>query len=160
MEDSLTAGDTKGEDSPKTSKKRRRRQKKFTEGEEKQAALQYQLVLEQQKNQALEKKIQEQTTKADGLTTELTKLLNGSNVVLQQETLSFDGFLWKLMIGLIQAKLSGDCAPFLRTLTALYNGITGDEEETRAMSRSLDLLLVMSGMRNSLADGNLPESIG
>ena len=161
MEDSLTANDTKGEDSPKTNKKRRRRRKKkSTKGVEKQAALQYQLVLEQQKNQALEKKIQEQTTKTDGLTTELTKLLNESSVDLQQETPSFDGFLWKLMLGLIQAKLSGDCAPFLRTLTALYNGMTGHEEETPAMSRSLDLLLVMSGMRDSLADGNLPESIG
>ena len=147
MEDSLTADDTKGEDSPKTNKKRRRRRKKkSTKGVEKQAALQYQLVLEQQKNQALEKKIQEQTTKTDGLTTELTKLLNESSVDLQQETPSFDGFLWKLMLGLIQAKLSGDCAPFLRTLTALYNGMTGHEEETPAMSRSLDLLLVMSGM--------------
>ena len=58
------------------------------------------------------------------------------------------------MLGLIQAKLSGDCAPFLRTLVALYNGMTP------AMSRSVDLLLVMSWMRNSLADGNLPESIG
>ena len=163
VEDSLTADDTKEEDSPKTSKKRRnRRKKKSTKGEEKQkqAALQYQLVLVQQKNQALEKKIQEQTTKTDGITTELTKLLNESSVDLQQETPSFDGFLWKLMLGLIQAKLSGDCAPFLRTLTTLYNGMTGHEEETPAMSRSLDLLLVMSGMRDSLADGNLPESIG
>ena len=50
VEDSLTADDTKGEDSPKTSKKRRRRRKKkSTKGVEKQAALQYQLVLEQQK---------------------------------------------------------------------------------------------------------------
>ena len=74
VEDSLTADETKGEDSPKTSKKRRRRRKKkSTKGEEKQAALQYQLVLEQQKNQAPEKKLQEQTTKTDGLTTELTK---------------------------------------------------------------------------------------
>ena len=161
VEDSLTADDTKGEDSPKTSKKRRRRRKKkSTKGEEKQAALQYQLVLEQQKNQALEKKIREQTTKTDGLTTELTKLVNESSVDLQQETPSFDGFLWKLMLGLIQAKLSGDCAPFLRMITALYNGMTGHEEETPTMSRSLDLLLVMSGMRDSLADGNLPESIG
>ena len=64
------------------------------------------------------------------------------------------------MLGLIQAKLSGDCAPFLRMITALYNGMTGHEEETPTMSRSLDLLLVMSGMRDSLADGNLPESIG
>ena len=64
VEDSLSTDDTKGEDSPKTSKKRRRRRKKkSTKGEEKQAALQYQLVLEQQKNQALEKKIREQTTK-------------------------------------------------------------------------------------------------
>ena len=48
VEDSLTADDTKGEDSPKTSKKRRRRRKKkSTKGVEKQAALQYQLVLEQ-----------------------------------------------------------------------------------------------------------------
>ena len=68
--------------------------------------------------------------------------------------------LWKLMLGLIQAKLSGDCAPFLRMITALYNGMTDHEEETPAMSRSLDLLLVMSGMRDSLVDGNLPESIG
>ena len=49
VEDSPTADDTKGEDSPKTSKKRRRRRKKkSTKGVEKQAALQYQLVLEQQ----------------------------------------------------------------------------------------------------------------
>ena len=162
VEDSLTVDDTKGEDSPKTNKKRRRRRKKkSTKGMEKQASLQYQLALEQQKNQALEKKIQEQTTKTDGLTTELTTLLNKSSVDLQQETPSFDGFLWKLMLGLIQAKLSGACAPFLRTLTALYNdGMTGHEEETPAMFRSLDLKLVMSGMRDSLADGNLPESIG
>ena len=68
--DSLTADDTKEEeDSPKTNKKRRRRRrKKSTKGVEKQAVLQCQLVLEQQKNQALEKKIQEQTTKTDGLT--------------------------------------------------------------------------------------------
>ena len=57
------------------------------------------------------------------------------------------------MLGLIQAKLSGDCAPFLRMITALYSG-----EKTPAMSRSLDLLLVMSGMRDSLADGN-PQSV-
>ena len=113
------------EDSPKTNKKRRRRKKKSTKGVEKQADLQYQLVLEQQTNQALEKKIQEQTTKTDGLTTELAKLMNDSNVDLLQETPSFDGFLWKLMLGLIQAKLSGYCAPFLRTITALYNGMTG-----------------------------------
>ena len=31
------------------------------------------------------------------------------------------------MLGLIQAKLSGDCAPFLRMITALYNGMTGHE---------------------------------
>ena len=54
----MTADDTKGEDSPKTTKKRRRRRrKKTTKGVEKRAALEYQLVLEQQKNQALEKKI-------------------------------------------------------------------------------------------------------
>ena len=64
------------------------------------------------------------------------------------------------MLGLIQAKLSGDCAPFLCTLTAKYNGMTGHEEQPPAMSRSLDLLFVMSGMRDSLADRNLPESIG
>ena len=64
------------------------------------------------------------------------------------------------MLGLIQAKPSSDCASFLRTLTALYNGIPGHDEQPPAMSRSLDLLLVMSGMRDSLADGNLPESIG
>ena len=94
VEDSLTADDTKVEDSPKTTKKRRRRRKKkSTKGVEKQAALLYQLVLEQQKNQALEKKIQEQTTQTDGLSTELTKLLNESSVDLQQETPSFDGFL-------------------------------------------------------------------
>ena len=110
VEDSLTADDTKGEDSPKTSKKRRRRRKKKS-----------------------------------------TKGENESSVDLQQETPSFDGFLWKLMLGLILAKLSGDCAPFLRMITALYNGMTGHEEETPAMSRSVDLLLVMSGMR----DGNL-----
>ena len=66
-------------------KRRRRRKKKSTKGVEKQAALQYQLVLEQQKNQALEKKIQEQTTKTDGLTTQLTKLLNESRADVQQD---------------------------------------------------------------------------
>ena len=81
------------EDSPKTTEKRkRRRKKKSSKGVEKEAALQYRLVLEQQKNQALEKK---QNTKTDGFTTELTKLLNESKVDLQQETPSFDGFLWK-----------------------------------------------------------------
>ena len=80
VEDSLTADDTKGEDSPKPNKKRRRRSRKSSiKGVEKQAVLQYQLVREQQKNQALKKKIQEQSTKTDGLTTELTKLLNESN---------------------------------------------------------------------------------
>ena len=138
------------EDGPKTNKKRRlRRKKKSTKGVEKQAALQYQLVLEQQKNESLEK-LRDQNTKADGLTTELTKLLNEFKVDLQQETQSFDGFLWKLMPGLDTGQAEWDCAPFLRTLTALYNGMT----------RSLDLLLVMSGMRDSLVDGNLPESIG
>ena len=100
------------EDGPKTNKKRRlRRKKKSTKGVEKQAALQYQLVLEQQKNESLEK-LRDQNTKADGLTTELTKLLNEFKVDLQQETQSFDGFLWKLIPGLIQAKLSGTAPPF------------------------------------------------
>ena len=54
-EDTLTADDT-SEDSPKTAKKRRRRRRKTTKGMGKQASLQYQLVLEQKKNQALEKK--------------------------------------------------------------------------------------------------------
>ena len=84
-EDTQTADDT-SEDSPKTPKKRRRRRrKKTTKGMGIQAALQYQLVLEQEKNQALEKKIREQTTKTDGLTTELTKLLSESKVDLQQD---------------------------------------------------------------------------
>ena len=105
----MTADDTKGEDSPKTTKKRRRRRrKKTTKGVEKRAALEYQLVLEQQKNQALEKNIREQTTKTDGLTTELTKLLSESKVDLLQEAPSFGGFLSKLILGLIQAKLSSD----------------------------------------------------
>ena len=72
------------EDSPKTNKKRRRRRKKkSSKGVDKQAALQYQLVLEQQKNQTLEKKLRDQNTKTDGLKTELTKLLNESKVDLQ-----------------------------------------------------------------------------
>ena len=51
VEDSLTADDTKGEDSPKPNKKRRRRRRKSSiKGVEKQAVLQYQLVREQQKN--------------------------------------------------------------------------------------------------------------
>ena len=111
-EDTQTTEETKVEDGPKTNKKRRlRRKKKSTKGVEKQAALQYQLVLEQQKNESLEK-LRDQNTKADGLTTELTKLLNEFKVDLQQETQSFDGFLWKLMPGLIQAKLSGTAPPF------------------------------------------------
>ena len=83
---------------------------------EKQAAIQDQLVLEQQKNQALEKKLQEQTTKTDGLTTELTKLLNESSVDLQQETPSFDGFLWKLMLGLIQNVYVSRCHRISRSI--------------------------------------------
>jgi len=135
----MTADDPKGEDSPKiTKKRRRRRRKKTTKGVEKRAALEYQLVLEQQKNQALEKNIREQTTKTDGLTTELTKLLSESKVDLLQEAPSFSGFLSKLILSLIQAKLSSDCAPFLRTLTALYNGIPGHDEQPPAMSRSTD----------------------
>ena len=114
------------QDSPKTNKKRRRRRKKKSpKGVEKQASLQYQLVLEQQKNQSLEKKLRDQNTKTDGLTTELTKLLNESKVDLQQETPS--------LLGLIQAKLSGDRAPFLRTLTALYNGMTGHDSFPRPL---------------------------
>ena len=63
------------------------------------------------------------------------------------------------MLGLLQTRLSEDCAPFLRTLAALYDGITGQGRQPPAMSRPLDLILVMSGVRDSLADGDLPEDI-
>ena len=92
-----------------------------------QTALQYQLLLDQHKNKKLVEELQEQTDKKAGLKSELTKLLNESKVDLQQETPSFDGFLWKRMLGLLQTRLTGDCAPFLRTLTVLYNGITGQD---------------------------------
>ena len=65
------------------------------------------------------------------------------------------------MLSLLQTRLTREWAPFLRTLAALYNGITGQGRPppTPTMSRLLDLMLVMSDVRDSLADGDLPEDI-
>ncbi|WP_419618779.1 hypothetical protein, partial [Thiolapillus sp.] len=80
--------------------------------------LQYQLLLEQQKNKNLEKKLQN-NIRNEGLKTELDQLFKESKVDVQQEVgeaLSFDGFLWKIMLSLLQTRLTGDCAPLLRNL--------------------------------------------
>ena len=50
------------------------------------------------------------------LGTELDQLYTKSKVDLHEkldETLSLDGFLWKLMLSLLETRQSGDCAPCL-----------------------------------------------
>ena len=135
VEDSLTADDTEGEDSPQN------QQEKKEEAQEK---------VHQRRGEtgcspvpvgpraAKEPGSGEENPRADHQT---RRAHDGTDQVterVQRRSTAGDTVLWKLMLGLIQAKLSGDCAPFLCTLTALYDGMTGHEEETPAMSRSLD----------------------
>ena len=78
------------------------------------------------------------------LGTELDQLYTKSKVDLHEkldETLSLDGFLWKLMLSLLETRQSGDGAPLLSILTAVFNKITGQKRQTPSMSRPLDLVL-------------------
>ena len=71
------------------------------------------------------------------LGTELDQLYTKSKVDLHEkldETLSLDGFLWKLMLSLLETRQSGDCAPLLSILTAVFNKITGQKRQTPSMS--------------------------
>ncbi len=117
--------------SPKA-KRRRVRKKKAGKAGLKTASLQYQLLLEQRKTKILEKKLQEATPapQREDLRTELNELFDTADVEpqLQQGTggsQSLDVSLWKLMISLLQTRLTGDCAPLLKDLTALINELTG-----------------------------------
>ena len=111
-------------------------------------ALQYQLLLEQQKNRRLMEELSNSHQKID-LGTELDQLYTKSKVDLHEkldETLSLDGFLWKLMLSLLETRQSGDGAPLLSILTAVFNKITGQKRQTPSMSRPLDLMLVLAGV--------------
>ena len=115
--------------------------------------LQYQLLLELQKNTQLMEELSNSPQKID-LGTELDQLYTKSKVDLHEkldETLSLDGFLWKLMLSLLETRQPGDCAPLLSILTAVFNKITGQERQTPTMSRPLDLLLVLAGVQDAPA---------
>ena len=96
------------------------------------ASLQYQLLLEQHKTKIQEKKLQEvtPTPQREDLRTELSELFDKADVKPQPqqrtgESQSLDVSLWKLMISLLQTRLTGDCAPLLKNLAALINELTG-----------------------------------
>ena len=96
------------------------------------------------------------------LGTELNQLFAKSKVDLQQkldETLSLDGFLWKLILSLLETSQSGDCAPLLSSLTAVFNKMTDQERQTPSMSHPLDLLLVLAGVLEALAGDKLSPII-
>ena len=83
---------------------------------------------------------------------ELNQLYTKTEVDLQQEldeTLSLDGFLWKLVLGLPEARRSGDCPPLMSNLTAVFNKIIGQKWQTPSMSRPHDLMLVFAGVRDA-----------
>ena len=124
-------------------------------------ALQYQLLLEQQKNRRLMEELSNSHQKVD-LGTELDQLYTKSKVDLHEkldETLSLDGFLWKLMLSLLETRQSGDCAPLLSILTAVFNKITGQKRQTPSMSRPLDLMLVLAGVLEAPAGDKLSPVI-
>ena len=107
-----------------------------------------QLLLDQQKNRELMEELGNSPQKM-GLGMELSQLFTKSKVDLQQksdETLSLYGFFWKLMLSLLETRLSGDCAPLMSNLTAVFNKITGQERQASSMSRPLDLMLVLAGV--------------
>ena len=93
---------------PKSATRRTRREKGSRAVMER-TALQYQLLLEQQKNRRLMEELSSRPQKID-LGTELDQLYTKSKVDLQEkldETLSLDGFLWKLMLSLLETRQSG-----------------------------------------------------
>ena len=101
--------------SPKAKRRRVRKQKTGKAGL-KTASLQYQLLLEQRKTKILEKKLQEITPapQRENLRTELNELFDTAGVEPQQgagESQSLDVSLWKLMISLLQTRLTGDREP-------------------------------------------------
>ena len=93
---------------------------------------------------------------------ELDQLYTKSKVDLHEkldETLSLDGFLWKLMLSLLETRQSGDYAPLLSILTAVFNKITGQKRQTPSMSRPLDLMLVLAGVLEAPAGDKLSPVI-
>ena len=129
--------------SPKAKRRRVRKQKTGKAGL-KTASLQYQLLLEQRKTKILEKKLQEITPapQRENLRTELNELFDTAGVEPQQgagESQSLDVSLWKLMISLLQTRLTGDREPLLRNLTALVSDLTGQGLTGLACSGDKDL---------------------
>ncbi|MCB4784409.1 MAG: hypothetical protein LGB69_07485 [Sulfurovum sp.] len=131
--------------SPKA-KRRRVRKKKTGKAGLKTASLQYQLLLEQRKTKILEKKLQEMTPapQREDLRTELNQLFDTADVEPQPqqgtgESQSLDASLWKLMISLLQMRLTGDGATLLKNLTALIGELTGQGLTGLARSGEKDL---------------------
>ena len=131
--------------SPKAKRRRVRKQKKGKAGL-KTASLQYQLLLEQRKTKILEKKLQEVTPapQREDLRTELNELFDTAGVEPQPqqgagESQSLDVSLWKLMISLLQTRLTGDREPLLKNLTALISELTGQGLTGLARSGDKDL---------------------
>ncbi|MCB4779583.1 MAG: hypothetical protein LGB70_05520 [Sulfurovum sp.] len=122
------------------------RKKKTGKAGLKTASLQYQLLLEQRKTKILEKKLQEMTPapQREDLRTELNQLFDTADVEPQPqqgtgESQSLDASLWKLMISLLQMRLTGDCATLLKNLTALIGELTGQGLTGLARSGEKDL---------------------
>ena len=113
--------------SPKA-KRRRVHKKKVGKAGLKTVSLQYQLLLEQCKTKILEKKLQEITPapQREDLRTELNQLFDTAGVEPQGtgESQSLNTSPWKLMITLLQMRLTRDCAPLLKNLMALINELT------------------------------------
>ena len=131
--------------SPKA-KRRRVRKRNTGKAGLKTASLQYQLLLEQRKTKVLEKKLQEITPapQRENLRTELNELFDTAGVEPQPqqgtgESQSLDVSLWKLMISLLQTRLTGDREPLLRNLTALISELTGQGLTGLARSGDKDL---------------------
>ena len=129
--------------SPKA-KRRRVRKRNTGKAGLKTASLQYQLLLEQRKTKVLEQKLQEITPapQRENLRTELNELFDTAGVEPQQgtgESQSLDVSLWKLMISLLQTRLTGDREPLLRNLTALISELTGQGLTGLARSGDKDL---------------------
>ena len=129
--------------SPKA-KRRRVRKRNTGKAGLKTASLQYQLLLEQRKTKILEQKLQEITPapQRENLRTELNELFDKAGVEPQQgagESQSLDVSLWKLMISLLQTRLTGDHEPLLKNLAALISELTGQGLTGLAHSGDKDL---------------------
>ena len=131
--------------SPKAKRRRVRKQKTGKAGL-KTASLQYQLLLEQRKTKILEKKLQEVTPapQREDLRTELNELFDTAGVKPQPqqgagESQSLDISLWRLMINLLQTRLTGDHEPLLRNPTALISELSGQGLTGLARSGDKDL---------------------